>query len=146
MGHFRSIGELWRLSDWGFKRWGTAGIAAVILSGMYPVSAADSESNTTTKPQVEMFIMVGPHPIWAGSNFGYTVYQPSQVEMRVSTMTGELIIIMPIGLKQPGRYMLPWDGTYQGIAALAGRYEFELFFDHEYAAHFWFLSRPVPSN
>lgn len=76
----------------------------------------------------------------------YTVYERTTVEARFIGLTGELILVMPLGEQDPGQYTLPWDGTTDGgLAIFEGKYQFELFFGDEYAATFWFISKALNS-
>jgi hypothetical protein len=103
---------------------------------------AQSESGSGTI-EVELFMLIGRSMVWMGNTVGYTVYETTRVEARINGITGETISIFRLGEQTPGRYLLPWDGTYHGQTAFAGRYDFELFFGEEYAVKFVFLARPV---
>ena len=86
-------------------------------------------------------MLIGNRPIWFGSRIGYTVYEPTRVEARIKSMTGEIIAVFQEGEKQAGQYALPFDGTYNGVP-LAGYYTFELFFGDEYAAKYRMVALP----
>jgi len=124
----------------------TAPVTVLMLLCVAVPRDGASQPTDSSAPIADFYVQFNRTPIWAGTNFGYTVYETCRVEARITNMSGELILIFPIGVQTPGRYMLPWDGTYHGISPLAGRYEFELFFDDEYAVNFWFLSHPRPQN
>jgi hypothetical protein len=87
-------------------------------------------------------MLIGEWPVWFGSTIGYTVYQPTQIEARVISVTGEIILVLQEGEKQPGQYTLPFDGTYHGTP-LGGYYTFELYFGDEYAAKYQMIAVPV---
>jgi len=90
------------------------------------------------------YLVNGRRPIWMGPVIRYTVHVPTNVEARISGLTGELIIVLPLGMQQPGQYTLPWDGTADGgLATFDGKYQFELFFDDEYACKFWFIAKSL---
>ena len=117
----------------------------VLSAATWPVTAVNGESGKEIVSKVDLSYLVnGRRPIWMGPVIRYTVYQPTVVEARISSLTGELIIVMPLGLQQPGQYTLPWDGTAdEGLATFDGKYQFELFFDEEYAAKFWFIAKSL---
>lgn len=93
-------------------------------------------------PRVDVYILLGKTMVWMGDRFHFTLYEPARVEARINSMLGEVLDIMRLGPMQPGQHTLPWDGVYQGGSVYAGKYEFELYFDDEYAARFWFFCRP----
>lgn len=93
-------------------------------------------------PGVDVYILFDRTMVWMGDRFRFTLYEPARVEARFHAMLGEALDILRLGPMQPGQYTLPWDGLYQGVAPYAGKYEYELFFDDEYAVRFWFFCRP----
>lgn len=113
--------------------------AVLILTAIGTTLSAEPAAESPS--QVELYAVIGRTTVWMGDRIRYTVYERTRVEARINGMAGDLITLLRIGEQEPGQYTLPWDGTYHG-APFAGRYEFELFFGVEYAAHFWFLCRP----
>jgi len=90
------------------------------------------------------YLVNGRRPIWMGPVIRYTVYEKTTVEARISGLTGELILVMPIGEQEPGQYTLPWDGTMDdGLVTFDGKYYFELFFGDEYGAKFWITAKSL---
>ncbi|MEW5700998.1 MAG: hypothetical protein AB1792_02040 [Candidatus Zixiibacteriota bacterium] len=126
------------------QRYVWAGLVLSLVASAIPSVPGGAESGKTyTPPEIDLYVYVGYHTIWAGDRFRYTVYDSTNVEARINGMTGELILILPIGRQGPGQYTLPWDGTmHEGTVPFAGKYQLELFFGEEYAAKFWFLCRP----
>ena len=94
------------------------------------------------RPSVDLYMFIGEWPVWFGSTIRYTVYQTTRVEARVIGVTGEIILVLQEGEKQPGQYTLPFDGTYGG-SPLAGYYTFELYFGDEYAAKYQMVALPI---
>ncbi|HUU45653.1 MAG TPA: hypothetical protein VM118_07955 [Acidobacteriota bacterium] len=123
-------------------RWiGCAAAVAAVLTLTAIATALSAEPAVEAPSQVELLAVFGRSTVWMGDRIRYTVYERTRVEARINGMAGDLLTLLRIGEQEPGQYTLPWDGTFHG-APFAGRYEFELFFDVEYAAHFWFLCRP----
>ncbi len=116
----------------------------VVVTVLTPVSATDAESGTATAAgQFDIYFMMGDAAAWMGSSISYTVYEPTVVEARLLSGSGEIILIYRQGLQAPGQYTLPWDGTYEG-SPFAGIYTFELYFGDEYAAKFPMAVIPWP--
>jgi len=91
---------------------------------------------------VDLYMRIGEWPLWFGTTIRYTVYQPTRVEARVISVTGEITAVLQEGIKQPGQYTLPFDGNYHG-AQYAGYYTFELYFGDEYAAKYEMIAIPA---
>ena len=117
-------------------------LALLLACALLPCGTARSQSDPTPNAiEVELFMLIGRTMVWMGNTVGYTVYETTRVEARINGISGETISIFRLGEQEPGQHILPWDGTYHGTSAFAGRYEFELFFDDEYAVKFVFLAR-----
>lgn len=118
--------------------------ATVVVSASPSVTAGDEKEVEIVSKVDLSYLVNGRRPIWMGPVIRYTVHKPSNVEARISGLTGELILVLPLGVQQPGQYTLPWDGTADdGLATFDGKYQFELFFDDEYAAKFWFIAKSL---
>jgi hypothetical protein len=91
----------------------------------------------------EVYFMIDDFPVWMGDTISYTVYEPTVVEARLLSPSGEIILLYRQGEQGPGQYTLPWDGTYEG-SPFAGLYKFELYFGDEYAAKHLMLVNPLP--
>lgn len=121
--------------------------AATIGIATAPRESAGNPAQAEIVSKVDLSYLVGTRrPIWMGPVIRYTVYETTNVEARVSSLTGELVLILHVGEQQPGQYTLPWDGTTdEGTVTFEGKYQFELFFGDEYAANFWFSSKSLIS-
>lgn len=91
---------------------------------------------------IDLYMLIGEWPLWFGTTIRYTVYQPTRVEARVLSATGEITAVIEEGIKQPGQYTLPFDGNYHG-AQYAGYYTFELYFGDDYAAKYEMIAVPA---
>ena len=113
-------------------------IAASWMLSATPVTGADK---WTVKPDgpFEIYFLIGDSP-----TISYTVYEPTVVEARLLSGSGEIILIFRQGEQQPGQYTLPWDGTYEGTP-FAGFYTFELYFGDEYAAKYPMIINLLPT-
>lgn len=121
-----------------------SGVALIVATAWPKATSADSKTAELVSKVDLSYLVNGRRPIWMGPVIRYTVHQPTIVEARITSLTGELIIVMPLGLQQPGQYTLPWDGTAdEGLATFDGKYHFELFFGDEYAAKFWFMAKSL---
>jgi hypothetical protein len=111
----------------------------------WPISTGGEPYGAPVVSKVDLeYLVNGRRPIWMGPVIRYTVYEKTRVEARISALTGELILVMPIGEQDPGVYTLPWDGTMEhGLVTFEGKYFFELFFGDEYAAKFWITSHSI---
>ncbi len=121
-------------------------IAMVFIVGMPSGGIPSGEKyGAPVVSKVDLSYLVnGRRPIWMGPVIRYTVYEKTTVEARFISLTGELILVLPLGVQEPGQYTLPWDGTTDGgLATFEGKYQFELFFGDEYATTFWFISKAV---
>lgn len=110
------------------------GILAAWLMAAPPVIGA-GDAGTRLGGPFEVYFLIGESPAWLGNTISYTVSEPTVVEARLLSGSGEIILIFRQGEQQPGQYTLPWDGTYEG-SPFAGFYTFELYFGDEYAAKF----------
>lgn len=127
------------------RAWVTAVLCGCVLlvAGGKSVGAPAADEPAADKlPKVDVYILLGRTMVWMGDRFHFTLYEPARVEARINSMLGEALDIMRLGPMQPGQHTLPWNGVYQGQSVYAGKYEFELYFDDEYAARFWFFCRP----
>jgi hypothetical protein len=97
------------------------------------------------KPVADIYMMIGKRPIWFGSTISYTVYKPSKVEARFLSVSGEIILVLQEGEKQPGQYTLPFNGTVDG-GPMAGFYTFELYFGDDYAAKYRMVVNPIDQS
>jgi hypothetical protein len=77
-----------------------------------------------------------------GDQIRYTLAEPASVEARFLSISGEIILLLPIGQQEPGQYAVPFDGTKDG-APFAGLYLFELYFGDDYAAKLNIAVRPL---
>ena len=118
---------------------------ATIVVATSPRATASNPAQQEIVSKVDLSYLVGTRrPIWMGPVIRYTVHETTNVEARVSSLTGELVLILHVGEQQPGQYTLPWDGTTdEGLVTFEGKYQFELFFGDEYAANFWFSSKSL---
>ncbi len=82
----------------------------------------------------DVYFFIGDQAAWLGNRIRYTVYETTNVEARFMTVAGEIIILMPLGVQEPGQYTLPWH-THPVASAMAGMYRFELYFGDEYAVN-----------
>lgn len=118
-------------------------VLVVILASVSAIDAEDG--NFKAGGPFEIYIMIGQTGAWMGNSISYTVYEPTVVEARFLSGSGEIILICRQGLQAPGQYTLPWDGAYEG-SPFAGLYKFELYFGDEYAAQFPMIVRPMPKS
>ena len=124
----------------------TAGVIVLSIAGVRSLAAPDpvSSGDSALVPVVDLRILVGRHPIWAGHFFRYTVYDSTIVEARFNSMGGEVIQVLRLGMQPPGQHTIPWNGTLEeGAVMFEGKYQLELFFGEEYAAKIWFLSQRI---
>lgn len=119
-------------------------VAASWLLTSTPVIGANRGAVTPGGP-FEIYVTFGNAAAWMGNTISYTVYEPTVVEARLLSGSGEIILIFRQGEQQPGQYTLPWDGTYEG-APFAGLYTFELYFGDEYAAKLPIVVNPLPTS
>ena len=117
----------------------------MFCSVCWPVATGGEEYGAPIVSKVDLnYLVNGRRPIWMGPVIRYTVYEKTTVEARISGLTGELILVMPIGEQEPGQYTLPWDGTMDaGLVTFDGKYYFELFFGDEYGAKFWITAKSL---
>jgi hypothetical protein len=120
-------------------------LAAIMLGVFWPAATTGEPYGSPIQSKVDLSYLVnGRRPIWMGPVIRYTVYEKTTVEARISALTGELVLVMPLGEQEPGQYTLPWDGTTDGgLATFDGKYFFELFFGDEYATKFWLIAKPL---
>jgi uroporphyrinogen-III decarboxylase len=105
-------------------------------------SCAVEPPAVSAKPIVDIYMMIGKHSVWFGSTIGYTVYQPTKVEARFLSVSGEIVLVLKEGERQPGQYILPFDGTVNG-GSMAGYYTFELYYGDDYAAKLRMVVIPI---
>lgn len=113
----------------------------ITMGGQSTESADDVHGGTDVAPPYDLFIYVGEIPIWSADEIRYTVTQTTPVEARFMTPTGEIIVLLKLGVQTPGQYTLPWHGTAMG-APMVGSYNFELYFGDEYAAQLQVIVAP----
>lgn len=116
-------------------------LAAAVVIGSTQSCAVEPPAGKP-KPVVDIYMRIGTHSIWFGSTIGYTVYQTTKVEARFLSVSGEIILVLQEGEKQPGQYTLPFDGTVNG-GPMAGFYTFELYFGDDYAAKYRMVVIPI---
>ena len=116
-------------------------VVCVLLSSASLIDAA-SGGGKTVYPY-EVYFLIGDVPVWMGDTISYTVYEPTVVEARFLSASGEIILRYRQGEQAPGQYTLPWDGTYEG-SPFVGLYKFELYFGDEYAAKYVMLVDLLP--
>jgi hypothetical protein len=114
---------------------------AVLLSSVHSIDAKGG-SGKAGGPY-EVYFLIDDQAVWMGDIIRYTVYEPTVVEARILSASGEIILIYREGELAPGQYTLMWDGTVDG-SPLAGYYTFELYFGDEYAAKFPMVVNPLP--
>lgn len=120
---------------------------ALVIAAASPAVVVNGENGSEYTSKVDLSYLVnGRRPIWLGPVIRYTVHEATTVEARISALSGELVLVMPLGLQQPGQHTLPWNGTTDdGLSIFEGKYFFELFFGDEYAAKFWIMSKSTES-
>lgn len=116
-------------------------LATALLAGILLVPTRPAGSNGTPAP-FEIYILFGDTAAWMGDQIRYTLTEPASVEARFLSISGEIIVLLPIGQQAPGQYTVPFDGTKDG-SPFAGLYQFELYFGDEYAAKFHIAVRPL---
>ncbi|MBI5867367.1 MAG: hypothetical protein HZB43_03625 [candidate division Zixibacteria bacterium] len=121
-----------------------AGIAATLVFAalLLPAHGVADTSAKKPVPPVDLYLFVEQWPVWVGSSISYTVYTPVTVEGRILSVTGEIILVLQEGVKQPGLYTLPFDGHYHG-SPLAGFYTFELYFGDDFAFKSQMVAMPA---
>ena len=116
-------------------------IVCVLFSSASVIDAQNGSGNAIYS--FEIYFLMGDSAAWMGDTIRYTVYEPTVVEARFLSASGEIILIYRQGEQAPGQYTLPWDGTYEG-SPFGGYYTFELYFGDEYAAHYAMVVRSLP--
>ncbi len=134
-----------RIADLRLTR-SLAGFAAtlVIAALVLPAHCGADDSAKKPVPAVDLYLFVDQWPVWVGSSISYTVYTPVNVEGRILSATGEIILVLQEGVKQPGLYTLPFDGHYHGTP-LGGFYTFELYFGDDFAFQSQMVAIPAES-
>jgi hypothetical protein len=121
-----------RLRIWRLAQAVALGAALAALAIMDPIAAKEPQP-VLTSHKADMYFYVDEWPVWIDSSIRYTVYDSTRVEARVLNVSDEIVLDLKEGLKAPGVYTLPFDGTLHG-SPLAGLYKFELYFGDDYAA------------
>ena len=116
-------------------------VVCVLLCSVSVIDAKGGSGKTAFP--YEVYFLIDDLPVWMGDTISYTVYEPTVVEARFLSASGEIILIYREGEQGPGQYTLPWDGTSDG-SLFGGLYKFELYFGDEYAAKYVMLVNPLP--
>ena len=114
----------------------------LVLIAAGRVAGEEGDGEYDAPAPYEVFLVIGEIPVWIGNEIRYTVTETVPVEARIMTASGEIIVLLKLGEKDPGQYTLPWHGAAMG-APLAGSYTFELYYGDEYAAKFPMIVAPL---